>query len=259
MSQPERILFVSGEVAPFVDHTGTASLARSLPEQLKESGSLDARIMMPRYGTISVRKNRLHEVIRLSGTDIDMGAGSETLDVMVASIPDARLQVYFMDNERYFKRKGLHADEHGDLFEDNAERALFFGRAVLETLLNLRWAPDVIHSFGWISSLIPVLLRSEYAEKELFEAVSTVYTPDDIDADAHLTSELAGALGLNGKDQGLLDQPLTKVGLHRADVSILPPAAEIAFDGAPRLSEDEAERSDQLLSLYDGATEELAV
>src|SRR5690606_32960794 len=101
MANPMRILFVSDEVVPFTSSSVTANLVRLLPEQLQESGEYEVRIMMPRYGSISERKNRLHEVIRLSGTSIRMGQQSETLKVKVASIPGIRLQVYFMDNNAY--------------------------------------------------------------------------------------------------------------------------------------------------------------
>src|SRR5690554_2200332 len=125
MANPTRVLFVSGEVTPFAKVSDLADLVRQLPEKLQESGDFEVRIMMPRYGTISERRNRLHEVIRLSGAEIPMGEASETLKVKVASIPGIRLQVYFMDNRAYFKRKGVFGDKQGHDFEDNAERALF--------------------------------------------------------------------------------------------------------------------------------------
>ncbi|MEX0601682.1 MAG: glycogen/starch synthase, partial [Rhodothermales bacterium] len=73
MANSTRILFVSDEVEPFSKSSATATLVRNLPEQLQSAGDYEMRIMMPRYGTISERKNRLHEVIRLSGTEIEMG------------------------------------------------------------------------------------------------------------------------------------------------------------------------------------------
>ena len=129
-----RILYVSEEVAPFVCQSEIADLVRMLPEQLQERGDCEVRIMMPRYGLISERRNRLHEVIRLSGTAIQAGERTETLKVKVASIPGIRLQVYFMDNAHFFKRKGVHADQEGKTFEDNGQRALFFASSVFETI-----------------------------------------------------------------------------------------------------------------------------
>lgn len=248
MSTPARVLFVAGEVAPFADVSPTAALVRNLPEQLMGSTDMDARIMMPRYGTISPRKNRLHEVIRLSGTDIAMGEATEELKVRVASIPGVRLQVYFMDNKTYFKRKGLHQDTNGDLFDDNAERALFFGRSVLETVSKLRWQPDVVHAFGWVSSFVPLLLRSEYADTELFEGTKVVYTPDGIDAEAELTETLVTAAGLhtNGDMTG---ERLSTAALSFADASIFPPDLP-RVNGETTFATDADDRTAQVLELY---------
>ncbi len=251
MANPTRILFVTGEVEPFVKLTDTATLVRTLPEHLQETGDFEARIMMPRYGTISERKNRLHEVIRLSGTDIAMGQEKETLKVKVASIPGIRLQVYFMDNNHFFKRKGLHTDKKGDLFSDNAERALFFGRSVVETLRKLMWSPDVIHAFGWISGLLPLLLQTEFAEEELFEHTKIIYTPDGVDAEAVLTGELIDAMDLsaNGEASGL---ELSQIGLKYADVAAFPPSLTPA-DDAVQFSLETEEMIQQALTLYDAA------
>jgi starch synthase len=159
-----RVLFVVSEAEPFTDTTDLARLARVLPEKLQETGRFELRIMMPRYGIISERRNRLHEVIRLSGAELAVGAGKETLKVKVASIPGLRLQVYFMENNRFFKRKGGFLGRDGEEYADNAERSLFFGRAALTTIHNLGWAPDLVHAVGWAG------------------AFRSIYTPDGYDA-----------------------------------------------------------------------------
>ena len=249
MAHPTRILFVAGEVEPFAKVSEAATLVRQLPEQLQETGDFEARIMMPRYGTISERKNRLHEVIRLSGTDIPMGEETETLKVKVASIPGIRLQVYFMDNSHFFKRKGVHTDRQGALFGDNAERALFFGRSVIETLRKLRWGPDVIHCVGWISGFVPMLLQTEYADDELFAETKIIYTPDGVEADARVTAELVEAMQLhvNGEVTGL---DVADVGLKFAHAAA-PLHADADADGtALHLGETET-LTQQAIALYD--------
>ena len=257
MAQPTRILFATGEVEPFAKLTDTAMLARQLPEHLQEVG-FETRIMMPRYGTISERKNRLHEVIRLSGTNIPMGSEAETLKVKVASIPGLRLQVYFMDNVHFFKRKGLHTDKQGQLFADNAERALFFGRSVIETLRKLMWKPDVIHAFGWISGLLPLLIQTEYAAEDLFENTKVIYTPDGIDADAHLSVDIAGAMNLavNGEATGL---EISEVGLKYADAWAFPPSVEPSLADAVHFSTELDEMREQALALYEMILNEVPV
>ena len=254
MSKSTRVLFVTGEAAPFAELTDAAQLVRALPEHLQEAAGYETRIMMPRYGTISERRNRLHEVIRLSGTEVPMGGGTETLKVKVASVPGVRLQVYFMDSARYFKRKGVFADKQGKVFEDNAERALFFARAALETIRKLGWGPDVVHAFGSMSAFVPILLRTEYGEDALLKKARTVYTPNDVDLDAALTSEFAEAMGLDEA----LEPTMTALGLAHADAVIYPPTLAPP-DGEAQLSADPDGMVDQATALYEQVLSEVPV
>ena len=160
-------------------------------------------------------------MIRLSGTDVPMGDSAETLKVKVASIPGVRLQVYFMDSVRYFKRKGIFADKQGQTFEDNAERALFFARATLATIRKLGWGPDVVHTFGSMSAFVPMLLRTEYGDDDLLKKAKTIYTPNDVDLDAELTSEFAREMALDA--DGPLEPTMTALGFAHADAVIYPP------------------------------------
>ena len=211
-----RVLYVAGEVAPFSTTTSVARLARLLPEHLYEREGYEVRVFMPRYGTVSERRNRLHEVIRLSGAEIQVGDTKGTLNVKVASVPGIRLQVYFLDNVHFFKRKGIYKDRKTEqLFEDNAERALYFARAVFDTTTKLGWAPDILHASGWISAFAPALLKTELAEHELFASTKSVYTPDDADVDVRLSAERATELGL---PEGCADRELRVVGADYADV-----------------------------------------
>lgn len=244
MAASRRLLFVTGEVAPFTEESDMALLVRALAQGLQDD--YEARIMIPRYGFISERENSLHEVIRLSGAEIEMGDKNETLSVKVASLPDVRLQVYFMDNETYFGRKGLAADEDGVPYEDNAERALFFTRAVMDTVRSLRWGPDVIHAFGWAGGLVPMLLRTEGHGHELFDNARTVYTPDSVEAGEGLTDDFVEKMGLSSNGQA--GSSLVDAGLGRADASILPPVLEA--NGQPQFNGDAEEHPQQAAKLY---------
>lgn len=225
MSYPTRILFVSDEVAPFSKISETAEIVRLLPEQLQETGNYEIRIMMPRYGTISERRNRLHEVIRLSGTKVKMGGQVEVLKVKVASIPGIRLQVYFMDSNCYFKRKGVYQDKQGTLFDDNLDRALFFGRASLETINKLGWQPDIVHAFGWMSSFVPLLLRTEYGNNPLFENTGVFYTPNTIDLEDCMSYELLDLYDLSATGD-ICGKTLPTIGNTFADATIFPALME---------------------------------
>ncbi|NBC85681.1 MAG: glycogen synthase [Bacteroidetes bacterium] len=246
MARSTRILFVAGEVAPFTEITEISGLTRSLPEALQEVGDYDARLMMPRYGTISERKHNLHEVIRLSGTPVPMGDEDDEVTVKVASIPDTRVQVYFMDHEEYFGRDAVYRNEDGDAFDDNPRRAAFFNRAVIETVCKLRWGPEVIHAFGWISGLVPLLLATEFADQELLENTKVVFTPDELDEQATVTDEVADALGL---DVDNLPASLTEMATRFSDIVINPPSMG-AVEGASVFTETDEDRGQQLADLY---------
>jgi starch synthase len=100
------------------------------------------------------------------------------LIIKVASIPKERIQVYFIDNEDYFKRKATLTDENGKLFADNDERAIFFAKGVIETVKKLNWSPDIIHVHGWLASLLPLYLKEYYKDEPLFKEskiVTSVY------------------------------------------------------------------------------------
>ena len=244
-----RILFVSDKVEPFSNGSALATLARELPEQLQRAGDYEMRIMMPRYGIISERRNRLHEVIRLSGTKIDMSARGETLKVKVASIPGIRLQVYFMDNNHYFKRKGIYMDKTGDLFDDNLERALFFARSTLETIRKLGWEPNLIHAFGWISGFVPLLVRSEYADDRLFRNTKTVFTPSQVAFETLVGHAFAEAESLNGTFNVTGKDP-NAIGNTFADATILPPAARANDEDTPRFGESGANDLETARGVY---------
>ena len=169
----QKILFVNSEIFPFVPETPIAAIGRGLPQGIQERKK-EIRSFMPRYGCINERKNQLHEVIRLSGMNIIIGDIDRPLVIKVASISAARIQVYFIDNEDYFRRKSLYADEAGNYFPDNGERAIFFARGVLETVKKLRWAPDIIHCQGWISHMLPLYLKKAYKDDPIFAASKVV-------------------------------------------------------------------------------------
>ena len=168
MGEPaKKILFVSAEMEPYLPESRMATLCRQLPQGIQERGR-EIRAFMPRYGCINERKNQLHEVIRLSGMNIIIGDVDRPLVIKVASISAARIQVYFIDNEDYFRRKHTFSDASGKFFEDNDERAIFFARGVLETVKKLRWAPDIIHCTGWISHVLPLYLKKAYKDDPIF-------------------------------------------------------------------------------------------
>jgi starch synthase len=170
-----RILYVASEINPFLQTSEVAEFVRQLPQAMQEKG-MEIRILVPRFGLINERKNRLHEVVRLSGINISVGDEEKPLVIKVASIPNAKLQVYFIDNEDYFHRKSVFYDKENNFYDDNDERAIFFCKGVIETVRKLGWAPDIVHCNDWMTSLIPMYLKTTYKNDPIFVNTKTVFT-----------------------------------------------------------------------------------
>ncbi len=173
----KRILYVSSEVVPYLAENEVSLMSYDVPKMINDQGG-QIRIFMPRYGNINERRHQLHEVIRLSGMNLVVNDLDMPLIIKVASIPKERIQVYFIDNDEYFKRKATFSDEDGVLYPDNDERAIFFAKGVVETVKKLNWVPDIIHVHGWMASLLPVYMKHYYKDEALFsdtKIVTSVY------------------------------------------------------------------------------------
>ena len=163
----KRVLVVSSEVVPYLPENELSTTSFESARMIHGKGG-QTRIFMPRYGLINERRHQLHEVIRLSGMNLVINDMDMPLIIKVASIPKERMQVYFIDNDEYFKRKALFSDEDNKLFKDNDERAIFFAKGVVETVKKLNWAPDIIHVHGWMASLLPLYIKEYYKDDPLF-------------------------------------------------------------------------------------------
>lgn len=175
MEEPVKILFITQEINPYLQETEIADVCRQFPQYIQEKGC-EIRTFMPCYGHINERRNQLHEVQRLSGMNIIIDDSDHPLIIKVASIQAARMQVYFIDNEDYFHRKGITCDDAGIPFDDNDERTIFFVRSVLETIKKLRWTPDIIHCHGWITALAPIFIKRTYSSDPFFANSKVVYS-----------------------------------------------------------------------------------
>lgn len=173
-----RVLYVSQEIFPYLPESEMANVSRNLPQAIQEKEK-EIRTFMPRFGCINERRHQLHEVIRLSGMNLIIDDHDHPLIIKVASIQQARMQVYFIDNEEYFKRKNTFKDAEGVEHPDNHERLIFFGKGVLETVKKLGWAPDIIHCHGWFSSILPLYVKKEYENDPIFSNAKIVYSAYD--------------------------------------------------------------------------------
>jgi starch synthase len=221
--EKKKILYISQEITPYLPENDMSEISRYLPQGIQERGR-EIRTFMPRYGCVNERRNQLHEVIRLSGMNLVINDTDHPLIIKVASIQAARMQVYFIDNEDYFHRKCILTDEHGNEFPDNDERALFFARGVLETVIKLRWAPDIIHCHGWLTSLVPLFIKKYYYNNPLFRNSKLVYSVYNDDFKNTLNSKFSEKLLLEGikkEDVSVISDPtfenVSKLGINFSD------------------------------------------
>jgi starch synthase len=171
----KKVLIVTQEMEPYTVASEIAAMARKLPQHIQENG-LEIRVLMPRFGSINERRHRLHEVVRLSGMNIIVDDDDYPLIIKVASLQEARMQVYFLDNDDFFRRKSVFVDDNGIPFDDNADRTVFFCKGVIETVKKFGWPPDVVHCLGPMTSLIPFYLKTAYKSDPLFQHTKVVYS-----------------------------------------------------------------------------------
>lgn len=169
----KKILFINQEISPYVPDNSLSLMGKNLPQAIQERNH-EIRTFMPKWGTINERRGQLHEVIRLSGMNLIINDTDHPLIIKVASIPSARVQVYFIDNDDYFGKRLMEKDEQGQDYPDNGERAVFFARGVLETVKKLRWIPDIIHCQGWMSAVVPLYVKTAYHDEPSFAETKVV-------------------------------------------------------------------------------------
>ena len=192
----KRVLFITQEMNPYTALGEISDFVRKLPQKTVEKG-FEIRVLMPKFGSINERRHRLHEVVRLSGMNIIVDDEDYPLIIKVASLPGARLQVYFLDNEEFFKRKFIFHDKNEKIYEDNEDRMVFFCKGVLETVKKFGWAPDVIHFHGWMTSLVPKYIKTVYQNDPIFQDSKIVYSLYNNDLSESFTAKFLEKAAIN--------------------------------------------------------------
>ena len=214
----KKILFISQEITPYLEENELGHFGRYLPQGIQEDGK-EIRTFMPKFGCINERRNQLHEVIRLSGMNLIINDNDHPLIIKVGSIQAARMQVYFIDSEDFFQRKAVfHDKKTGEEFKDNDERAIFFVRGVLETVKKLGWVPDIIHCHGWMTSLVPLYIKTSFKKEPIFENSKVIFSLYNNDFEQPLDKDFAKkALMDDISDEAIADYADTSfVGLNKA-------------------------------------------
>ena len=264
-----KILYVCQEIMPYLPETELSTLSRRLVQAMQERGN-EIRTFMPRYGCINERRNQLHEVIRLSGMNLIIDDNDHQLIIKVASIPSARIQIYFIDNDDFFSRKAIITDAEGNEFEDNDERAIFFARGVLETVKKLNWSPDVVHCMGWMSAVVPIYLKKVFNDDPLFRDVKVVVSLCDDRFEQPFNEGFAQKVANEGvKDEKLADLALPSYenlyrfvidyadGIVVASESANPTLVEYARQSGKPVMEFEKKEEAEMFDNYNRFYEEL--
>lgn len=179
-----KILFASSEVAPFAKTGGLADVSGSLPKALAAMNH-DVRIVLPKY-------KQINEGEYLTDFPVEMNHHLETAIIRRTTLKGKKsnVQVYFIDNYKYFYRDGLYG------FDDEAERFNFFCKAVLSMLLKIDFQPDVIHCNDWQCGLIPLSLKTKYADNAFFQKIGTVFTIHNLQYQGIFPKDVLKLIGL---------------------------------------------------------------
>jgi starch synthase len=166
-----KILFVTPEISPFSRAGGLADVSRSLPLALARLGH-EVSICTPRYR----QARNIKPPARLLKTNLEVPISwmKKPAQIFLSSLED-RVSVYLIDREDLYNREGLYGNEYGD-YQDNAERFIFFSRAVLELCLTLNLQPDIIHCHDWQTGLIPVYLKTLYKDFPSLSSAASLFT-----------------------------------------------------------------------------------
>tara|TARA_B100001540_G_scaffold303944_1_gene313142 strand:- start:925 stop:1758 length:834 start_codon:yes stop_codon:yes gene_type:complete len=179
----KKIYFSTTEIIPFANVSNLAGFSTSVPLHLQEIGH-DIRTILPKYGFISERKYILREVIRLREIPFEFRGEEEIASAKSAFIPKTRVQVYFLENEYWFKplTNLLYKSKNGRVLIDNIERYAYYSKAVISTLPHLFWVPDIFVCNGWQSALIPAIYKQEFEGiNEFYKDIKTILVIHDLD------------------------------------------------------------------------------
>lgn len=140
----------------------------ALAKELSGLG-VEISIALPLYGSVLASDFRIGPVLK--HLSIELGRQTLTTDIYKGNLEG--IGVFFVKRDEFYNRSYLYATPKGDYF-DNAERFIFFSKAIigLSKALNIKW--DIIHCNDWQTAIIPVLLRTFHADDPLFKDTKTI-------------------------------------------------------------------------------------
>ncbi len=195
---PRGVLFLSSEVYPFAKTGGLADVSSALPQALRELG-YDVRNLMPKYGFIGEKKQKIHLINRLQGIEEKIGDREIVTNIKSSAILTnrTRIQMYLLESEEYFQRMGLYVDpQTGKDYEDNDERFLLYAKSAFDLCRRSLWKPDIIHCNDWQCGLVPALLKGLFKDDPFFKDTKVVFTIHNLAYQGNFPATTFPKLGL---------------------------------------------------------------
>ena len=190
-----KIALVASEAAPFLKTGGLGDVMQALPAALSKMPENEVVLMLPYYGVM--KRNPEIETEFVTSFAIPLAWRQSHVGLFRLK-SRKKLQVYFIDNEQYFDRGRIYGED------DDGERFAFFCKAVLACLNYMEFRPDVLHCNDWQTALIPMLLRSEYAES--FPYTRSIFTIHNVEYQGWAAGNFnMDVLGLPGEYTACLD------------------------------------------------------
>ncbi|MFN3479096.1 MAG: glycogen synthase GlgA [Thermodesulfovibrionales bacterium] len=177
-------MIATSEAVPYAKTGGLADVTGSLLREYLRLGE-EAYLFLPLYRTV-----RNNFVVRSSGISINIRLGERLIKGQVFSIDD---RVFLIECDEFFDRDELYGTPHGD-FPDNAQRFIFFSKAIIESLMTMGLRPDIIHCNDWQTAMIPLYLKTLY--KDYFRQTATVMTIHNMGYQGVFDSSLMNLTGL---------------------------------------------------------------
>ena len=212
-----KIYYLSTEIDPFSKTDSLASFSKEFSTIINSNKDCDIRLIQPKYNYISDRRFILREVIRLKDLLINFGDISQMINLRSGFIPGTKVQVYFMEHEKYFDVSELiYKSKNGRLYNNNHEKFSFFSFAALDTLKKLFWTPDIIIYNNWQTSLCPVIMDEMFAD--ILSQTKKVFFVHSINDLYNFKNNLFSRFNLDSKKNNLVTNNLIN-SIKKSDIT----------------------------------------
>ena len=212
-----KIYYLSTEIDPFSKTDSLASFSKEFSTIINSNKDCDIRLIQPKYNYISDRRFILREVIRLKDLLINFGDLNQMINLRSGFIPNTKVQVYFMEHEKYFDVSELiYKSKNGRLYNNNHEKFSFFSFAALDALKKLFWTPDIIIYNNWQTSLCPVIMDEMFMDT--LSQTKKVFFVHSINDLYNFKNDLFSRFNLNSKKNKLVTNNLIN-SIKKSDIT----------------------------------------